>query len=403
MTALCAGGASEPVPGFSPNVFMSGAAIGALLNNVPTPWAVAFAALVAGVTYDLGNMCATDPPALPSIAASDMLDLTVGPAGGPSYFAALNKFYDFVKYWAWFKFCRCSAVATPAPAAPPSAPVGLPQIDPPVAPPLPALNCGSLRTSKASSHSTIVGVAPLPMRMVGSTGQLPGNGPITVQLGMQVLADSTPSGSVTWLVQWFDGTGALLRTDSPAAVASGGSATYVTTQPVAATQVNITHTNGTTGAINTAVSTVTIFCNGQLPTNGATGCCPPDPMATGLLTQILQAVTLIQRQAVPFAYLSSTVHSGLTGSGNIEINGLIGARIDLTTVPPQLGRVGNLPVELFDAGFVTFGTDDGYPQSYRVEHNPHLLLPPRCSAYTDLSYDLHPGVVATITELVREP
>jgi len=61
------------------------------------------------------------------------------------------------------------------------------------------------------------------------------------------------------------------------------------------------------------------------------------------------------------------------------------------------------PDEHFDLGFLTFGTPDGYPTSIRIDHNPQLALPARCGAYTDLAYTLHPGVVATITELRREP
>lgn len=402
MTALCGGGASEPVPGFGANVIMGGAAIGALLNNVPTPWAVAFATLVSGVTYDLSTMCATDPPALPTITGGDMVDLAAGPGSGPIYFAALTKFYDFVKYWAWFKFCRCAAVATPAPAAPPAAPAGLPQLNPPVAPPLPALNCGSLRSTKASSHSFIIPV-PLPMAMIGSTGILPTDRPITMKLDAQVLADSTPSGTVQWTVQWFNSSTGLLRTDNAPAVAAGSSGTATLPQPATADQVNVTHVNGTTGATNTAISTVTIFCGGQLPTDGASGCCPPDPVATGLLTQILDLVTLMQRQSTPFAYVSGTAHAGLSSHGQLSVAGLIGMKVNFTALPARLGLAGDDPEILFDVGWLAIGDANGWYEKVRIRTSPLVWLPRQMSAATVLGYELEPGVTATVTELKREP
>ena len=113
-------------------------------------------------------------------------------------------------------------------------------------------------------------------------------------------------------------------------------------------------------------------------------------------------VNLLQRQLAPFAYLTSTVHAGLTGTGNLEIQGLLGVSVNLTTIPANLGVIAGTPNEVFDAGFVTFGVDDGYDQTFRVDHPTRVFLPPRCSAFTDLGYTFPPGIVATITELVRE-
>lgn len=391
---------------------MSAASIGALLNNVPTPWAVAFATLLAGVTYDLTTMCTTDPPALVTMTGADMLDLVAGPAGGVPYLNAVAKFYNFVKYWAWFQFCECSAVATPAPAAPPAAPANLPN----VAPPIPLLTAGPC------DHYASPEVGPLSNTSNTGLVNAPGLfnlhplpiGATSLVFTVKNIATGATPGPYSFLLRAYTtlnpasevSVGAAFGVDSVynRIVASGGTATY--TVPVVGTWSAITLEVGreTSGQIsNHAQATMDVYCNGAKPGQTVTPCCPPDPVQQGLLTQILQAVTLIQRQAVPFAYLPSTVHAGLSGTGTLSIQGLIGASISITTLPSQLGRAGTTPLEIFDAGFVTFGTADGYPTSYRLEHNPQLLLPARCSAYTDLAYDLHPGVVITITELVREP
>jgi len=113
-------------------------------------------------------------------------------------------------------------------------------------------------------------------------------------------------------------------------------------------------------------------------------------------------VTLIQRQSVPFAYVPGAVHTAISGAGAIAVSGLIGALIDVTTLPASYGSRGTSPAEHFDLGFLAWGTTDGYPSSVRLEHDPQLSLPARCSAFTELAYDLSPGVVVTITELHRE-
>jgi hypothetical protein len=146
------------------------------------------------------------------------------------------------------------------------------------------------------------------------------------------------------------------------------------------------------------------YCTSQYPSGlSGTPCCPPDDTLRAEIDQILATVNLIQRQIVPFAYVAGTAHTALSGAGTISVQGLLGAKIDITTLPASLGRTGTSPLELFDAGWVTWGTADGYPHSVRVEHDPQLSLPVRCSAFTSLAYDFHPGVIATITELHREP
>ena len=101
--------------------------------------------------------------------------------------------------------------------------------------------------------------------------------------------------------------------------------------------------------------------------------------------------------------MPSTAHTGLSGAGALSISGLLGVKINVSTLPAPIGREGTSPTEYFDMGWITFGTPDGYPQSYRLEREDQLILPARCSAFTELAYDLRPSVVITVTELVREP
>jgi hypothetical protein len=150
--------------------------------------------------------------------------------------------------------------------------------------------------------------------------------------------------------------------------------------------------------------TLDLYCAPAAPTGLAGApCCPPDPTLAAQLAQILGMVTLIQRQSVPFGYVPGAVHAGLSGTGSIAIAGILGAKMDITTLPASLGSSFTSPAEHFDVGFITWATPDGYPTSDRIEHQPTLSFPLRAGLYTELFYDLHPGVVVTITELLREP
>jgi hypothetical protein len=156
------------------------------------------------------------------------------------------------------------------------------------------------------------------------------------------------------------------------------------------------------GCTDTVTGQFDIYC-GTTPGTSQPACCPPDPIITALLTQILAAVTVIQRQDAPFGYIKTTAHAGLTGNGSIAVQGLLGAEVLVTTLPPWLGQIAGTPVEHFDVGFVTFGTADGFEHSERIDHIPKLVFPESAGVYTSIGYTLAPGVVATITEIVREP
>lgn len=132
-------------------------------------------------------------------------------------------------------------------------------------------------------------------------------------------------------------------------------------------------------------------------------CCPPDPTTQALLDAILAMVTLVQRQSAPFSYVYGDDHTGLTGNGSFGVSGILGVSVDVTTLPGNYGQDAGTPTQLYDVGFVTLGTADGYSTSRRIDHDGTLLLPPAAGAYTTVGYTLSPGVQVSIRELIREP
>jgi len=121
------------------------------------------------------------------------------------------------------------------------------------------------------------------------------------------------------------------------------------------------------------------------------------------LNRILTMVTLIQRQETPFGYIESVSHPGLAGSGTLSVQGLIGVRVDLTTIPAYVGRLDGQPTVYFDVGWVALGTATGYQTRELVRHDPQFVLSGEAGIFTRVAYTFPPGVVATIVELVREP
>jgi len=153
---------------------------------------------------------------------------------------------------------------------------------------------------------------------------------------------------------------------------------------------------------------VDINCVGTNPR--VSGCCPSDSGLRTMLQQAIEAlrdvnglVTLIQRQGVPFGRVDATVHSALTGQGTLTVADLLGVRVEITTVPDRIGRLGSDPEFYYDVGSISWGSADGHTAREILHTSPQLSFPRAAGAHTRLTYSLLPGVEATITEIVREP
>lgn len=405
MTTACGGGTSSFKPQYGKTVFMAPAGLAAMLNNIPVAWAVPLALLLAAKTYDLNNFCTTDPPADPGFTAADAIDFlnVYNPAVQAPASAKLQQLVD---RFAWGQLCQCDGGVVPTLPTAPSAPTDLPTVNPPVGS-VPNTGCGQWAGG------------PVAMDPTGATAKwLLGNGSgvgatlILVPPGVTSLscivtdtANGSLHGNVTVNMRPASSTGGGGISGSVLTIVTSGSVTPATfTWPSNGVGFTVDAARQTSGVNSSDLISIQVIANcGSQPGQPSSPCCPPDPVLQAQLDKILGLVTLIQRQSVPFAYVPGTAHTGLSGNGTLSVSGLIGAKISITTDPATLGVASGSPSELFDRGFITWGTPDGYPQSERLEHNPQLSLPARCGAFTDLAYTLHPGVVATITELIREP
>jgi hypothetical protein len=123
---------------------------------------------------------------------------------------------------------------------------------------------------------------------------------------------------------------------------------------------------------------------------------------SGQLSLVRQDVQLIQRQGVPFGYVIGSIHSALSNSGQFAIADILGLAVTFTTLPgiyqPSLGD----PDTYHQLGKISVGTVDGWERSWQPTHSPYMILPIP-GAVTLVGFSFAPGIVATISELLREP
>lgn len=414
MTTICGGGSSSPLPGVAGSIYVDQAYVQSLLPAA-LAWLYPYLPFMHGLQIgSVASFCAVDPPIVPAVpSAADILGFLSG--NNLTAFINVNQFLqELTRTYLWYKICGCN-VGSPTAYTPPTNPGNMPVVNPPQVTPPTAAPCRTIQTTSVA-YDGLPGTAGTLKALLGTynPGAQTGTGPpflagvtyYTYSATLTAAGANHPN--MIFNMEFLNASGGLVGALTGPTVVSGGTATFSGTiaapgSPATWSQIALTLVPAS-GTVSSDLITVNVnfYCGGG-PGQVTAPCCPPDPVLMAQLNQILGLVTLVQRQAVPFSYVAGPVHAGLTGAGVLSVSGLIGAKVDCTTVPASLGLSVGAPDEHFDLGWITWGTADGYPQSVRVEHTPQLSLPPRAGAFTDLAYTLHPGVVATITELVREP
>jgi hypothetical protein len=392
VTGPCSGaGVGVAKPGFAALQFIGPAAIGGALAGL-SGWAGAgVGAAIGAISYDLTTFCPDGPPAMPTFSAADIAAL-LAPIPNPARAAAAQKFDDFLGNLFWPLLCNCTSGASvvPAPAAYPS---GGPQQVTNTAPVGAACATFSQSERNTSAQTFFAGFCS-------------GNG-LNVTTTRVTLVNTT-----------FAGAGATVRADfikeqhvAPNAflaltsVTLAPGTTKVVYLPFDPSYPDIGTTIVGVSGSGTAQTdfTVDMFCNGALPGASPSPCCPPDPATQAALDRILELLTLVQRQAAPFAYVYGTNHTALSGSGELTVADLVGVSVEVTTNPGYTGLVVGDPDALFGVGYVTLGTADGWTATRNIDHAGTLLLPVSAGVFTKIGYSLNPGVIVSIRELVREP
>jgi hypothetical protein len=410
VTAICpSGGASGPKTGAAAIVDYSAGLLGAIFAAYDIAWLIPVIPLVGLGPLVLTTFCASDPPSVPTFTSAEtnaLLSLSYG----ADFTSGLSKLRDWCLNAIWYDACQCT-VGTATTLVPPAAPAGTPIIQYPGATATTA--CAYFEQTRTSIANTapILGSFPAWGTSVTWGNVAPNFQNVPYGSQWSVLEISyqniirTGAGQ-TWRVQ----IGQTPQTNNGSASTdphfidrsfAPGTTNHITMyyDPAAP---NIRGAWGTSGTgTSDLLVKATLYCTG-----GAGGvtepCCPPDPVAAAYLENILSMVTLVQRQIAPFAYVSGSVHAGLSGRGQFAVHGLLGLAVAITTVPARLGRVIGDPDSVYDAGWINVGTADGWGPRQFISSNPFVLKP--ISGDTTLvGYSIPSDVTVTITELVREP
>jgi hypothetical protein len=140
---------------------------------------------------------------------------------------------------------------------------------------------------------------------------------------------------------------------------------------------------------------------------GETGCTTQD--VCNLAQQLLQSVTLLramvdlmQRRLLPFAWILGTPHTGLTGTGVISVQDVLGAAVSMT-VPGGWGSTAETPRRLIPSAGSLQGSDGtSYSDNFQLHYESELIFFGQSWA-TGIRYNFRPGVTATLTPLLPEP
>ncbi len=406
MTSVCVGAvASQPRAGIPDRIYLDTAFMSSILPP-ELVWMRPFLPYLPPIFIDVTAFCAAEPPSAPSLVEATMAAVLAGGEFGAGLVAA-ELILQVIQSQLWYQICECSSGTAPTRPTGQAAPSGLVQINPPVVVTAPQAGaCDSHQSpprTGANNATTIWMFDPQGLVTIANSVPVP-----AAATQVRFSYTSVSAGSAhTHIDLTFRTVNASGTNANPAFFLDKGpgtTGTQIVSLPANTVGFNVAMVLDVTGTTSTDIVTVLVefFC-GTSPAQPATPCCPPDPQLTGMITRILEYVTLLQRQTAPFAYVPGASHTALSGAGSIAIQGLIGAKVDVTTLPSSYGREGTSPTEYFDLGFLSFGTPDGWPSSYRLVHDPLLMFPRGCGLYTTLDYDIAPGVVVTVTELVREP
>ncbi len=419
MVSPCSGGGpATAIPGSGTTVVITAAAIESTLILLGFPEVAAILApVLAGVTFDLTQLCSNDPPADPMLTGATVL-AAIDFSNPAAQAAATATVYQWFKSWYWYKACVCVTGATPAPPAlsnpgnPVSTNTGLPYA-------VQANACWDVTNQfqlAANSGSANYSATMLP--------QLPTLGVTNAEIVAHPQPAPLIPGGITSITVSFTVPETQVNfdtfcdlqfyTDAGVEVAgdlycdkthANQSINTTATGPVPATA---THWLLRVGTIDTVPHFVTVrvsfLCTGGSATLQQ-ACCPPDPVLSQQVTQILQLVqSLYAATPVPLtSYAEGATHAGLTLNGSQSLAAdVIAIKVAITTDYAALGAQAGTPTYLFNRGWLTpTGVEGPLAEPSRLVYATQVFSLPVLTSGVD--YSITPGVTISITELTAGP
>jgi hypothetical protein len=374
-----------------------------LLERYGFGWLRFAGPLINVLSYDALNACTTDPPTMVDLTPDEANALLSLQLGG-DFASGLAKLGDIVLNLAWHEYCQCSSFGTPPLIAQP-APPGLTVA-------LPTGECGTftgelVAMQCASPNFVFYLLGEGHQNPSGSTRSNPAS--LWIPAGAtSVRATVTLTDSLNALtgasIDWFNASNVNISNSGVGMCFPGSPQTLEMAIPAGAVRFGVqVGVQCSPPVLQHAFASVAFYCGGSNPSAPAGGCCPPDPLTAEMTRQTWELVRLIQRQLVPFAYLSSTEHASLTGNGSFAVQGLVGIRVELESWGDIVGEYSGDPDVLTGAGWFNWGNADGVSAREWISAEQQVSFPAAAGQYTAVHYSFGLGVTGRITELVREP
>jgi hypothetical protein len=392
VTALCGGGTSAPFPESAAYVRYSSALLAARLALVDTGWLIPIVPLLTLPDLLLSEFCASDPPPVPVFTPAE-IDSLIQLQEGPAFDSGLPKVRDWALNAIWTDLCHCTS-GTYTPPLPPAQPTGslvvlTQQANGPAA----------CQTNNWIGQGTNPG-GPLQGGFGGIA--FPSPGPLVLHIDDTSNIVQPPGFGTTWHLQWTNSVFTVLSETTFRMEVTDRHKTLDFVPPVGSAAYNIRcQSDAGSGEMNHTF-VVTFWCNGETPPAAGTPCCLPDTGTQALLDSLMTYVKLLQRQLTPFAYVHGATHTGLTGNGQIAVNGLLGVKLTPGALPPDVGITEGDPDELWLDSWINWGNDDGWTAREFLRTSPQVSMPQLAGQFTRVAYSLRPGLSVDLVELVRE-
>jgi hypothetical protein len=387
VTVLCGGGTSSIKPGVESNLVYSSGAAAIFSMYPPLRWLQAAGAVLGTLAYDLTTICPNDPPDPPTFTEAEYTAFAISDIASADYVSFVSKLSQLAQRALWLLFCQCDGGTVPSFGTFPTPPSGVSVFPVYSAEPL----CWSFTTPTTLSTNA--------RTIVSGPFQVPTGGFYQLQtIPHDAVGSNTSNRWEVWRNTTTDFSTAFFA--GPSLDGGNGAGSLSGTFGVTAGSYywliiwdNGTHIHGNSQA------RMDVFC----PQTSAASCCGPDASLTDLITQVKDAVTLLQRYEVPFAYVSGAAHSGLSGSGSFTVpTGLLGLRLELTAVGSEVGETLASPDFVSGAGWWSVETVDAVIDERRIRHADQTWFPRFMPTVARVGYSLAPGTVARITELETE-
>jgi len=402
VTALCPGGGpSEPRPGEAVLKDFIGGAILDILVTGEMGWYGPIAAGVGYLAYNLTDLCTKDPPQMPDLTAQRLQSYLLDTQGAVNL---RTDAYNLIGNILWRQYCQCVGGGAIPPVVVIQPPSGWELNDPNTNRPtgIGCRNDQSAFTTTAFDASGNTTITLLPDNNLNAAATW-------VQFDVNAGSVSGPNPyPVTWsLDQIPTGSSAIVSHNTwtqTADIFPENKLTYsFPLAPGGGTLRFGAHTS--TGAGGSWGSTLQVrqYCGTQ-PPSIEQPCCPPDPTLENLIVQVLRLEQLIlDSLGGKPGYTKGTVHPNLQGSNSIPVTGLHGVLIDVTSGTPTTPQLEGVPPYEWNLGWLSIMTGDGFVDEKRITRQHQVWQSALVGEATVLGYFLHPGVVATITELGPPP